>query len=279
MILGLMCVFVSFLTFSVCTVSLLIAFFVPGFFSNLCSLTVQFLEMSVIVGSFLAEVAMFLFDVTLEVIDGALYVYNQMQPHVVRVFHDIKYMLPVLWSDTVHFVNYVRVECWNFFRHQTQALLGIWALLLATVWTFTGRRRAYYNNVYRGNQPPGDNVPQRNEAFYRDEGPNNYHNRLYPNLEDIDVNYYDRNDDIPAQGNSASSTTYPRHRQVTPSAPPMDSNDESLCVVCLDKNRRVAVFPCGHTHTCLACTRDILRDNKRCPVCQTDIVEYRTVFL
>ncbi|WAR31267.1 hypothetical protein MAR_033809 [Mya arenaria] len=37
-----------------------------------------------------------------------------------------------------------------------------------------------------------------------------------------------------------------------------DDVDDGLCVVCLDNERAAAVFPCGHTHMCEACTRNVM---------------------
>ncbi|XP_046547702.1 probable E3 ubiquitin-protein ligase LUL4 [Haliotis rubra] len=55
--------------------------------------------------------------------------------------------------------------------------------------------------------------------------------------------------------------------------------DITLCVICLDRERNAAVFPCGHTHLCLTCVKRLREENGLCPMCQRHIQEYREVFV
>lgn len=64
-------------------------------------------------------------------------------------------------------------------------------------------------------------------------------------------------------------------------APPRaeENIDTTLCVICLDRERNVAVFPCGHTHLCLTCVQRLREENGLCPMCQRHIKEYRQIFV
>ena len=55
--------------------------------------------------------------------------------------------------------------------------------------------------------------------------------------------------------------------------------EDNLCVVCLDRQRNTAVFPCGHLHLCTQCVELIMNKKKNCPTCQSDIQEYRRVYI
>jgi len=50
------------------------------------------------------------------------------------------------------------------------------------------------------------------------------------------------------------------------------TNDEDLCVICLDRKKTTAFFRCGHKICCLHCAKEILhvenKDDKKCPICR-----------
>ncbi|XP_061188331.1 E3 ubiquitin-protein ligase cblA-like [Saccostrea echinata] len=58
-----------------------------------------------------------------------------------------------------------------------------------------------------------------------------------------------------------------------------DSVDNAFCVVCFERQRNAAVFPCGHLHLCTECAESIMTRTKVCPTCQSSIQEYRRVYL
>ena len=58
-----------------------------------------------------------------------------------------------------------------------------------------------------------------------------------------------------------------------------DRTEDNSCVVCLDRQRNTAVFPCGHAHMCTQCVEVIKNKIKRCPTCQSRIQEYRRIYL
>lgn len=272
MLLCMLCAFVSFVTTSLCVVTAVTAYTVPHIFSNVCDFTIQLLEWTVYVATFLAELSIFLFGVLLDIVNYIVHTYNVTAPYVVRAID----MAPFIWRDSLNILNQVRVDCWNFVIHQTHAFLGLWALLLATVWTLTNRRQPHsatnHDGTFNAQRNVRENVNPNNrgDTFPRRRNAEPVIQRLYPDLSEIDVTYYDRNDDVTglAENDNRSSGR-------------LNHTDDDLrqCIVCLDRERGVAIFPCGHTHMCLACTRDVMRARRRCPVCQTDIEEYRTVFL
>ncbi|KAK3088291.1 hypothetical protein FSP39_017164 [Pinctada imbricata] len=51
------------------------------------------------------------------------------------------------------------------------------------------------------------------------------------------------------------------------------------CIVCMERERNIAVFPCGHMQLCALCFDNIMRNNSLCPVCQNHIDESRKVYL
>ena len=58
------------------------------------------------------------------------------------------------------------------------------------------------------------------------------------------------------------------------------SSDASLCIVCLDAERQVALQPCGHYNFCKACAAEVMRLGKgRCPVCRNPVSVAQEIFL
>lgn len=69
------------------------------------------------------------------------------------------------------------------------------------------------------------------------------------------------------------NTTVVRRRHIR------DDVEDTVCVVCFDRQRNAAVFPCGHLQLCTQCVESIMTRTKCCPTCQSDIEEYRKVYL
>lgn len=55
--------------------------------------------------------------------------------------------------------------------------------------------------------------------------------------------------------------------------------DASLCIVCLDTPRRVALQPCGHFSFCRSCADEVMRlGHGRCPVCRSPVKVAQEIF-
>ena len=52
---------------------------------------------------------------------------------------------------------------------------------------------------------------------------------------------------------------------------PLD--DDSVCIVCLDRRPDVVLIPCGHKNMCRACARQWKKEQKGCPVDRTWILD------
>ncbi|XP_050419052.1 uncharacterized protein LOC126832344 [Patella vulgata] len=55
--------------------------------------------------------------------------------------------------------------------------------------------------------------------------------------------------------------------------------NSNLCTICMEENRCVATFPCGHTHLCFSCVRQIMASTKNCPICIEKIQEFKQIYL
>ncbi|XP_019158856.1 PREDICTED: RING finger protein 141-like [Ipomoea nil] len=52
---------------------------------------------------------------------------------------------------------------------------------------------------------------------------------------------------------------------------------ESLCCVCMERNRGAALIPCGHTY-CRVCSRELWLNKRTCPLCNLSIRETLHIF-
>ena len=43
------------------------------------------------------------------------------------------------------------------------------------------------------------------------------------------------------------------------------------CIVCSKEKRNTRILPCAHVVTCKSCTADIMKDSKKCPVCNMEV--------
>lgn len=49
------------------------------------------------------------------------------------------------------------------------------------------------------------------------------------------------------------------------------SSNTNHCVICQQQDAIMAVVPCGHTCLCAECSSSIMANDKKCPLCRTDI--------
>jgi uncharacterized coiled-coil protein SlyX len=62
-------------------------------------------------------------------------------------------------------------------------------------------------------------------------------------------------------------------------APPPPHAEDTLCVVCLDEPKAVAMVPCMHMCACEACAQSLLHVSPpRCPVCRAPIEHTTRVY-
>ena len=55
------------------------------------------------------------------------------------------------------------------------------------------------------------------------------------------------------------------------------ADDSKQCVVCMNNGKQI-IFNCGHYATCFKCSRQIIKGNKKCPMCNTIINSINRVF-
>jgi serine/threonine protein kinase len=57
-----------------------------------------------------------------------------------------------------------------------------------------------------------------------------------------------------------------------------EAPEESLCVICMDKQADFALFPCGHK---CVCQEDAVATKQRgqCPVCRSQVQEFRRIYI
>jgi hypothetical protein len=79
--------------------------------------------------------------------------------------------------------------------------------------------------------------------------------------------------------NDGNSVSRSRNTTVVRRKHTRDDVEDTICVVCFDRRRNAALFPCGHLQLCIQCVESIMTRTKCCPTCQSDIQEYRKVYL
>lgn len=250
----------------------------PCLFGVLCSIL-----------NFWAEVLMFVVLVAIEMFIAFGHFCVQTMPHVTHAFRNMYQFLRDL--D----INGIFTDVWNSVQPYREWIIYCWGLVLMQLYFFKTQVHNFFHNVMANDQNNRDNaedVNAGNEEYddYR-HVENRQHserggearaglrnrrrprasqqaNRLYPVLPDIDDNSNEfLNDNDVHHGDD-----YVR----------VDRNvgfDVRECIVCFDRERRTAVFPCGHTNMCEQCTRSVMIGSNRCPVCQRIIAEYRNIYL
>ncbi|KAL4218804.1 hypothetical protein ACF0H5_021392 [Mactra antiquata] len=223
-------------------------------------------------------------------------------PYVGRAWHNLYRAFPDIVNNIgwhIDNLRHVLEEAINEGVNQhSQWLIYLWGLILVPVYYISNqiqnaarndgnngvRNEDYAGDEYRdmgdGNDPPpyeedqngGPNVRNRVRptAPPMPQGPG-----LYPDLHNMRYNGFDHGE---ANNNDNDiGNVYLNNNDMNRNQ--MDDNDERLCVICFNRERNVAVFPCGHTWLCEPCTNNVMQRNRLCPVCQTRISEYRTVYI
>ncbi|KAG1672575.1 hypothetical protein FOA52_010676 [Chlamydomonas sp. UWO 241] len=67
---------------------------------------------------------------------------------------------------------------------------------------------------------------------------------------------------------TAAAASAPRHH---PQRRPRHDDDESWCVVCLERPRSITLDPCGHHLLCSTCCVNVRAANNECPMCRKSI--------
>ena len=62
-------------------------------------------------------------------------------------------------------------------------------------------------------------------------------------------------------------------------APTHARSDVLLCVVCMEREKKVVLLPCKHICMCKGCTDEIVADSAQCPVCREHIVDSFEAFI
>jgi hypothetical protein len=57
----------------------------------------------------------------------------------------------------------------------------------------------------------------------------------------------------------------------------IDDDDSTICVICMDNEREIALTPCGHRCLCPGCAERL--EKPRCPICQAEVVSKIKIFL
>lgn len=68
-------------------------------------------------------------------------------------------------------------------------------------------------------------------------------------------------------------TPLPRKYTVTPSAPPIEV-DEDICKICFINELECVFYDCGHMMCCIKCSSDLTH----CPICRNEIIQSIKVF-
>jgi hypothetical protein len=75
-------------------------------------------------------------------------------------------------------------------------------------------------------------------------------------------------------GRKPISRTSPKKKPTT-----HDDTDSNLCIICQDARKSVVLFPCRHLCLCAACSDNLSRYRRECPLCRTPIFRQINVFV
>ena len=79
-----------------------------------------------------------------------------------------------------------------------------------------------------------------------------------------------------AKARAESSKQIPDEIPEEPSAKP----GEHLCATCMDRSVKVAWMPCGHTDTCVTCSREMWAHNPaKCPICNQGATHAMRIYI
>ena len=71
----------------------------------------------------------------------------------------------------------------------------------------------------------------------------------------------------------STSNLIVRCEQPSPESRRHPRADVLLCVVCMEREKKVILLPCRHICMCKACTDKIVGDSAQCPVCREHVVD------
>ncbi|KAH3796246.1 hypothetical protein DPMN_149814 [Dreissena polymorpha] len=286
----------SFLLLSMCITLLSLALFlIPGFLYNFCTCVVYTVEFLINIIAFVCEVLIFVGIALLDIFEVVARGGQCIAPYVhlatsyaaenVRVYSRERFAHPIqkkieeeqeTGSNLVqNFVHYVVANNGGF-------LIVAWASSLTFYLVYLEHQ------LKRAQQKPEDEdvdddkrehaADARNEQIVDNDDtniaggvfiPNTFQNRI-PS---------DRPQNARVDGSTTRNRSFRTDVAGDVNHSDFDHHDDQVCVVCLDRARATAVFPCGHTHMCELCTRNVMLDRARCPICQQRVMEYRPVLL
>jgi len=58
-----------------------------------------------------------------------------------------------------------------------------------------------------------------------------------------------------------------------------DTPEQLVCIVCTEFVKNTIFDPCGHSCTCLKCSKKIMDENRKCPICREKIKEVKPLYL
>ena len=224
--------------------------------------------------------------IAFDVLSGIL---GTLRPLVVHVAPVVYFYVREMFETTRGVINLIWRNFNDSIVHGEQGLMVMWGALVASIYIYWNQVIEAFEanrvNGAHGNVGTGENTHDR-------QTDNGIHtgNRLYPDLSNIEDNGYTLNDsesrnrENSVQEHISNENTHNgmRRRNLF-SQQKMWQFSEGMenknCVICFERERDTAIFPCGHTHTCLQCTLAIKKRNNLCPICQQNIGEHKRVFV
>lgn len=245
---------------------------IPSLCYTFYQVTIFLLDIAAGAAVFYWNIMMFVFDIAKELIRIVKPVFTHVMPVIYFCARD----LYVTARGLV-------LEVLRSLRHGEEGLALVWGAIVTCIYF-------YWNQILEAYRERPDRQDQMRDATEEEENNQRPH-RLYPDLNDIDNyinnNEVDVNDNHNEQINRDNEDIAVRQRrnninQRTSHCQLHDAQtgtENRYCVVCFERERDTAIFPCGHTHTCMQCTLAIKRGNSLCPICQQNIREHRRVFV
>ena len=219
---------------------------------------------------------------------------------VAPVFRDVTPVLFYYARDMCVTVRGLAFELWRNLQHLAaqgeEGLMLTWGAFVTFAYFYWNQilQIVRDNNQGRGNDTDQDNneIPARNRLYPNLDDIDNYinnnrivNNNIVENNNRVDLNNTNENADgdenvwLRLNDGLHQRRLYPQLDDNLSGDNPSGDNDNRRCVICFERDRNTAVFPCGHTHTCLQCTLAITRRNSLCPMCQQRIREHRRIFV
>lgn len=188
------------------------------------------------------EIAVYIFRSFLDVADSFLKLCLNLTVICTRTFRHACSTFPYIMKEGAYHINVAKDVLGDFVSNNKESIILCWGLLLITLFVFSNILRTRD----RGNDMNND------DDYVQDSDA------------EVDRDRRIQNSHIDSDNNSSNAGI---------------QNESMTCVVCYINDRNTALFPCGHAQTCLQCTRNIMTTNKRCPLCYSDVQEYRTIYL